>query len=295
MDFADISAAAVAVLTERDPRQKAAISQRAAGLWRRGALSHAHSALPPDRPGRPDAPPLLPPGRVKKRKITASPRGRIALLHALAHIELNAIDLAWDAVVRFPAVGFPAAYIDDWVGVGDDESKHFLLLADRLAALGSVYGALPAHDGLWQAAEETADDPLARHAIVPLVLEARGLDVTPAMVAKLREVGDDPSADILQIIYDDEIGHVAVGKRWFDHLCDEGDRDPVTTWQSIVRTRFKGGVKPPFNISGDKSVSRFPAGSRRVVGGLCRGGPHPRGSKCGPNGPRGAWGIGGKS
>ena len=248
MDVSDISAAAVTVLGTCDAREKATIGRRAAELWRSGTLPRAETASPPDRPGRPEQPPLLPPGRVKKRKITAEPRGRIALLHALAHIELNAIDLAWDAVVRFPSAGFPDAYVDDWVGVGDDESKHFLLLADRLESLGSFYGALPAHDGLWQAAAETVDDPLARHAIVPLVLEARGLDVTPAMIARLRAVGDDPSADILQIIHDDEIGHVAVGKRWFDHLCAAGDLDPVITWQTIVRTRFKGGVKPPFNV-----------------------------------------------
>lgn len=248
MEFTDISEAAVAVLSTSDAREKAALGRRAAEAWRAGVLPVVHSAVPPDRPGRPAEPPLLPPRRVKKRKITAEKRGRVALLHALAHIELNAIDLAWDAVVRFPEAGFPSAYIDDWVRVGDEESKHFLLIADRLQALGSWYGALPAHDGLWQAAVETADDPLARQAVVPLVLEARGLDVTPPMIAKLREVGDDASADILQIIHDDEIGHVAVGKRWFDHLCEARDLEPVATWQGIVRARFRGGVKPPFNI-----------------------------------------------
>ncbi|WPZ36762.1 ferritin-like domain-containing protein [Thalassobaculum sp. OXR-137] len=248
MEFTDLSQAAVAVLETADARAKAALGRRAAAAWRSGALPLAHSVSPPDRPGRPPEPPLLPPRRVKKRKITSETRGRIALLHALAHIELNAVDLAWDAVVRFPDAGFPRAYVDDWVRVGDEESKHFLLIADRLEELGSRYGALPAHDGLWQAAVETADDPLARQAVVPLVLEARGLDVTPPMIAKLREVGDDASADILQIIHDDEIGHVAVGKRWFDHLCDARGLEPVSTWQTIVRARFRGGVKPPFNI-----------------------------------------------
>lgn len=248
MEFTDLSQAAVAVLETADARAKATLGRQAAAAWRAGELPFAHSLTPPDRPGRPEEPPLLAPRRVKKRKITAETRGRVALLHALAHIELNAIDLAWDAVVRFPNAGFPRAYVDDWVRVGDEESKHFLLIADRLAALGSRYGALPAHDGLWQAAVETADDPLARQAVVPLVLEARGLDVTPPMIAKLREVGDDPSADILQIIHDDEIGHVAVGKRWFDHLCAERGLEPIATWQGIVRARFRGGVKPPFNI-----------------------------------------------
>lgn len=248
MECSDLSQAAVAVLSTADARAKAEIGRRAAAAWRAGELPFAYSTSPPDRPGRPAEPPLLPPRRVKKRKITAETRGRVALLHALAHIELNAIDLAWDAVVRFPDAGFPRAYADEWVRVGDEESKHFLLIADRLEELGSHYGALPAHDGLWQAAVETADDPLARQAVVPLVLEARGLDVTPPMIAKLREVGDDASADILQIIHDDEIGHVAVGKRWFDHLCAERRLEPVATWQAIVRARFRGGVKPPFNI-----------------------------------------------
>ncbi|MDF1792662.1 MAG: ferritin-like domain-containing protein [Thalassobaculaceae bacterium] len=248
MQFIDLSHAAVAVLTTADARAKAELGRRAADAWRSGTLPFAYSVAPPDRPGRPEAPVLLPPRRVKKRKITPETRGRVALLHALAHIELNAVDLAWDAVVRFPDAGFPPTYADDWVRVGDEESKHFLLIADRLEELGSYYGALPAHDGLWQAAVETSDDPLARQAVVPLVLEARGLDVTPAMVAKLRAVGDDPSADILQIIHDDEIGHVAVGKRWFDHLCAERDLEPISTWQAIVRARFRGGVKPPFNI-----------------------------------------------
>lgn len=248
MEFTDLSQAAVAVLTTAEARAKAELGRRAAAAWRAGDLTQVCSIVPPDRPGRPDEPPLLPPRRVKKRKITSEKRGRIALLHALAHIELNAVDLAWDAVARFPGTAWPKRYFDDWVRVADEESKHFLLIADRLEELGSRYGALPAHDGLWQAAVETADDPIARQAVVPLVLEARGLDVTPAMIAKLREVGDDPSADILQIIHDDEIGHVAVGKRWFDHLCNERGLEPVPTWQRIVRARFRGGVKPPFNI-----------------------------------------------
>lgn len=244
----DIATAARAVLLTPDARAKAAAGRAAAAAWRACDLAMPAAVDLPDRPARPPEPALLPPRGVKKRKITAAPAGRIALLHALAHIELNAVDLSWDAVARFPDAGFPRGYVDDWVRVADEESKHFLLLADRLEALGSRYGALPAHDGLWQAAVETMDDPLARHAVVPLVLEARGLDVTPAMIARLRAVGDDASADILQVIFDDEIGHVAVGKRWFDHLCMRRDLEPVSTWQAIVRARFRGGVKPPFNI-----------------------------------------------
>lgn len=238
---------AVAVLGIADARIKAESGREAAAAWSFGRLATIGRATPPARPARPLEPPLRPPRDVVKRKITASPEGRIALLHALAHIELNAIDLSWDIIARFPDIGWPRRFFDDWVRVADEESKHFLALAGRLEALGSRYGALPAHDGLWQAAETTAADPLARLAVVPLVLEARGLDVTPPMIARMRAVGDHASAEILQTIHDDEIGHVAVGKRWFDHLCERDGLAPVPTWQALVRRHFKGGVKPPFN------------------------------------------------
>ncbi|MCR9177855.1 MAG: ferritin-like domain-containing protein [Alphaproteobacteria bacterium] len=243
-----LAASAVRILETGDPTVKAEAGRQVARAWRAGEIKGIGAASPPARPSRPDAPALRPPREVKKRKITAQPAGRIALLHALAHIELNAIDLSWDAIARFTELDWPLSYFDDWVQVADEESKHFLALADRLKALESHYGALPAHDGLWQAAENTAGDALARLAIVPLVLEARGLDVTPPMVAKMHEVGDPDSADILQMIHDDEISHVAVGKRWFDHLCAAQNLEPISTWQNLVRTHFKGGVKPPFNI-----------------------------------------------
>ncbi|MDA0340789.1 MAG: ferritin-like domain-containing protein, partial [Proteobacteria bacterium] len=202
-----------------------------------------------NRPARPARPALRLPRDLPKRKISRDSTGRIALLHALAHIELNAIDLAWDMIARFAGADLPRAFFDDWVGVAVEESGHFALLDQRLAALGAEYGDLPAHDGLWAAAEATAHDLLARLAVVPLVLEARGLDVTPAMISRLRAVDDAPSADILEIIYRDEIGHVAVGKRWFDHVVAIRGLQPVATWQDLVRRYFKGGVKPPFNIA----------------------------------------------
>jgi uncharacterized ferritin-like protein (DUF455 family) len=176
--------------------------------------------------------------------------GRVALLHALAHIELNAIDLAWDIIARFADDALPRAFYDDWVGVAEEEARHHALLAERLAALGAAYGDLPAHDGLWQAAQATAHDLLARLAVVPLVLEARGLDVTPAMIERLNRFGDAPSAAVLQVIYDDEIGHVAIGMRWFAWLCAERGAEPVATYQNLVRRHFKGALKPPFNRSG---------------------------------------------
>lgn len=242
-----LAAASVLVLETSTPLEKVSSGREFAMMWRDGLINEIGLAGAPDRPARPAAPKLLLPRDLPKRKISTAPAGRVALLHALAHIELNAIDLAWDMVARFADHDLPRAFFDDWVGVADEESKHFALLAARLDSLGAAYGDLPAHDGLWAAAEATAHDLLARLAVVPLVLEARGLDVTPAMTRRLRAVGDDQSADILDIIYTDEIGHVAVGKRWFDHVAGMRNQEPVATWQALVRRYFKGGVKPPFN------------------------------------------------
>ena len=164
----------------------------------------------------------------------------------MAHIELNAINLAWDIVARFGAA-MPRAFADDWVGVAAEEAEHFALLAERLGALGAAYGDVPAHDGLWESAQTTADDLAARLAVVPLVLEARGLDVTPAMIARLEAVGDDASAAVLRRIYADEIGHVATGRRWFQWVCDRDGTEPGARWRALVAARFNGALKPPFN------------------------------------------------
>jgi uncharacterized ferritin-like protein (DUF455 family) len=200
----------------------------------------------PDRPGRPERPRLLPPRDMPKRT-TGGAKGRIALLHALAHIELNAVDMTWDLIGRFVHAPVPQSFFDDWVQVGLEEAKHFELLAKRLVALGAAYGDHPAHDGLWQAAQATKDSLLARVAIVPLVLEARGLDVTPAMQANLAAAGDTASADILAIIYRDEKRHVAFGAKWFRFLCAREQRAPEPTFHALVRANFRGPVKPPFN------------------------------------------------
>lgn len=182
-----------------------------------------------------------------KRRAAGGSATRIALLHGVAHIELNAIDLAWDLLARFADHAPPRAFFDDWVGVAAEEAKHFALLAARLAALGAAYGDLPAHDGLWEAAEATAGDLLARLAVVPLVLEARGLDVTPAMIARLEKAGDHQSAAGLEIIYAEEIGHVAIGHRWFAHFCAEAGLATEPTYHRLVRQYFRGALKPPFN------------------------------------------------
>lgn len=241
--------AATAVLTTAAPLEKVRLTRDHAAAWRDGLLSPDVPTPPPDRPARPDRPELKLPRDMPKRGRGGSAQNRIALLHALAHIELNAIDLAWDIVARFAHLGMPKGFTDDWVQVADDEARHFLMLETRLNALGSSYGDLPAHDGLWQAATETAHDLAARLAVVPMVLEARGLDVTPETVRRLRDFGDAESADLLQTIHDEEIGHVAAGRRWFVHLCAERGAEPVALWQELVGRHFRGGLKRPFNVT----------------------------------------------
>ncbi len=249
--------AAVAVLSAAQPADKVRLTRDYAAAWQAGDMPSVGPAEPPRHPARPDRPALRRPGDMPKRR-AGGLRGRIALLHALAHIELNAIDLAWDLIARFAGEPLPCAVSDDWVSVAEDEARHFELLAGRLADLGAAYGDLPAHDGLWQAAEETAHDLLARLAVVPLVLEARGLDVTPAMIEKLKAAGDPESAAVLQVIYDEEIGHVAAGKRSFDFFCEKRGLEPLATWQDLVRRHFKGALKPPFNTEA-RDRAGFPA------------------------------------
>ena len=244
-----LGAAAVAVLTTAAPLEKARLTHIHAAAWRDGLLSPEVAVAPPGRPARPERPELKRPRDMPKRGRGGNAQNRIALLHALAHIELNAIDLAWDIVSRFAAAGLPKGFTDDWVQVADDEARHFRLLEERLNALGSFYGDLPAHDGLWQAATETAHDLAARLAVVPMVLEARGLDVTPDTVRRLREVGDGESANLLQTIHDEEIDHVAAGRRWFVHLCGQRGAEPVALWQELVGRHFRGGLKRPFNAA----------------------------------------------
>ena len=214
-----LSSAIVVALETANPHEKAHATRDIVAAWRANHFTELGRTPPPDRPARPAKPTLLPPRGVPRRRITAGSAGRIALLHAIAHIELNAIDLALDMACRFVGQNLPKDFYNDWLGVADDESRHFLMLSDRLAFLGAAYGDLPAHDGLWQAADATKHDLLARLAIAPLVLEARGLDVTPAMIEKLTNVGDSDSAAALNIIMTDEVGHVAVGKRWFDYVA----------------------------------------------------------------------------
>ena len=239
--------AAAEVLRTAEPAAKAAAARRVAAAWAAGALTPDCAATMPDTPARPVRPELVAPGSLPRRR-GGSAAARFALLHAVAHIEFNAIDLAFDLVGRFGA-NMPRAFLDDWVRIGGEEAQHFTMVAARLAALGGSYGDLPAHDGLWQSARATSGDLVARLAVVPMVLEARGLDVTPAMIARLEAAGDDASAAVLRRILADEIGHVAAGARWFAHLCKSSDSPPETIFAEAVRRHFRGAIKPPFNDS----------------------------------------------
>lgn len=243
-----IAQAARDVLLTDDPREKIFAARLVARRWRRGELAWTFDDRMPDEPARPAHVRLLPANQMPKRGRAGSERARIAMLHALAHIEYGAIDLAFDMIGRF-GNGAPRSFVDDWITVGADEALHFALLMRRLQTLGSSYGALPAHNGLWEASRATADDRLARLAVVPMILEARGLDVTPATITRFEAAGDRVSARILNRIYHDEIAHVATGVRWFAHFCGAGRFDRISHWQDLVRRHFRGSLKPPFNDS----------------------------------------------
>ncbi len=229
-----------------EPDAKVAVTQETARAWRDGAITLS-AAAPPQAlpvPGRPARPRLVPPGQVPRRHLK-SEQGRAALIHALAHIEFNAINLAWDAVYRFR--GLPRDFYDDWIRVADEEAYHFGLLRERLRELGHDYGDFDAHNGLWEMACNTADDVMVRMALVPRVLEARGLDVTPGMMARLRGVGDVSTVSILEIILRDEIGHVAVGTRWFRYCCEQRGLDPERTFGELLARHLTGRIKGPFH------------------------------------------------
>lgn len=243
-----VAVAIRSVLETAAPLVKAMRARAVARDWRCGRLDHRFDVAMPDRPARPDAPELLPPNRMPNRRRGGSVANRVAMLHAFAHIEFVAIDLAFDAAGRFGR-GLPPEFVSDWLAVGADEAMHFALLERRLVSLGSFYGALPAHDGLWEAADATRHDLPARLAIVPMVLEARGLDVSPATIARLDAAGDGASARILARIYTDEIRHVGIGARWFGQLCDSAGIDVTSEWQMLVKRHFRGALKPPFNDS----------------------------------------------
>jgi uncharacterized ferritin-like protein (DUF455 family) len=237
-----------AALLTGEPRDKVMAARKLVREWRRGALHWGGDATMPERPAWPDRLELLPPNRMPKRGKAGSHRNAVALWHSLAHIEFVAIDLALDMAGRFGAEMGPE-FTDDFLSVAADEAMHFALIERHLRAMGSSYGALPAHDGLWQAAHETRHDVAARLAVVPMVLEARGLDVTPATLERVRAMGDMTGARILQRVLDDEIRHVAIGTRHFVALCERQGEAPENRWKTLVARYFRGALKPPFNDS----------------------------------------------
>ena len=244
----ELRAMALQCLLETDPGTKAAAVATMATHHRAGNWELDNCAVPEvpgSIPGRPERPLLVPP-RLLGRRSMATGEGRAMLVHALAHIEFNAINLALDALWRFPAL--PLQYYTDWLRVAAEEATHFSLLAAHLDVLGYRYGDFPAHDSLWEMVEKTADDVLARMALVPRTLEARGLDAIPPLRAKIAQAGDLAAAQILDIILADEIGHVEIGNRWYHFLCSQRALEPCATYDALAARYRAPAMKGPFNV-----------------------------------------------
>ncbi|MCC8362270.1 ferritin-like domain-containing protein [Lysobacter sp. A6] len=240
--------AARACLDADTPEDKLARTAQAAADFAEGKFASLDDEREPDpirMPGRPARPRLVHPRELPRRGF-GSNEGRAAFIHAVAHIEFNAIDLAWDAVYRFRQ--FPADYYRDWVNVAADEARHFAMLRARLQEFGHDYGDFDAHNGLWEMAEKTAHDALARMALVPRVLEARGLDVTPGMIEKLRALSDDATADILEVILREEVVHVAAGSRWFRWCCEVHGCEPRAKFRDLLTEYARPVLYGPFNV-----------------------------------------------
>lgn len=253
MTTTNLYQAAYACLMAGEADVKVRLTEQYAVLWRAGRLERG-AAPEPDpipEPGRPARLRLVLPRELPQRKpVTAE--GRAILYHALTHIEFNAINLAWDAVYRFRDL--PLDYYHDWVRIADEEATHFRLLRGHLAGLGADYGDWPGHNGLWEMARKTAHDPLARMALVPRCLEARGLDVNPGIRAKVVAAGDTAGAGLLDIILREEIGHVAVGDRWFRHLCAARGLDPEPTYRALVAEHMTAPLRGPFHIEARRAA-----------------------------------------
>ena len=241
----ELRSGALKALQRADPAAKVAAVR--ALQAQAGLAVDTYAVLQPTAPlpGRPPRPRLVPASELPRRTPFTT-EGRAALLHAVAHIECNAINLALDAAWRFP--GLPEAYHRDWLRVAAEEALHFTLLSEHLQALGHHYGDFDAHDGLWAMVERTAGDATARMALVPRTLEARGLDATPPMQARLAKAGDARAVEILAIILRDEIGHVAVGNRWYRWLCERDGHDPLAHYARLAAQCGAPRLRPPFNL-----------------------------------------------
>jgi uncharacterized ferritin-like protein (DUF455 family) len=243
----DLHAAARRCLDATDPAEKLRLTDETWQAFLAGELRPDPASPPPapiGPPGRPARPLLVNARQVPQRGL-GSAEGRAALVHAVAHIEFNAINLAWDAVYRYR--GKPDAYYRDWASCAHDEARHFALLCGRLAELGHAYGDFDAHDGLWAMAEKTAHHDTARMALVPRVLEARGLDVTPGMIDRLRQLGDTGTVAILEVILREEVAHVAAGTRWYRYCCERDGVEPVDTFFALLRDYMGVSLRGPFN------------------------------------------------
>ncbi|XP_067105104.1 uncharacterized protein si:ch73-314g15.3 [Osmerus mordax] len=250
---------ATKILCTPDPKEKVSLTLEVQERWCSGGITEVGQATPPAQPSRKDTLTVLQPGKIKRGK-GGTQASRIALLHSLANIEQWAIDLSWDVIARFSTVRLdtgqplPRQFFSDFVKVAGDEAKHYHLLETRITELGSFFGALPVHNGLWQSATDTSHDLLARLAIVHMVHEARGLDVHPQTLSRFASQGDTGSVDVLEVIYKDEITHVAAGLRWFTYICSEEGRDCLSMFHDLVKQHFKGYLKPPFNTEGRKTA-----------------------------------------
>lgn len=244
-DQLSLFTAAHSCLKQEDISLKCSLTNQYKLLWDRNKLSlHGSNSIEKITiPGRPIKPELVLPRELPKRKL-GNTEGRAALLHAIAHIEFNAINLAWDAVYRFQ--NMPVEYYSDWVNIAVEEAKHFKLVNDYLHELGYAYGDFVAHNGLWELAVDTDYDILARMALVPRIMEARGLDVTPGIIDKFTKINDDRAVEILNVILTEEKGHVAVGNRWFNYICKQREVEPLTTFKNLILKHVKGQIKPPF-------------------------------------------------
>ena len=235
-----------------DPLTKVEQTQKLYQRWLAGELDLCDDELAlPEVAGHPDKPELVAPRDLPRRRNSLD-TGVATLIHAITHIEFNAINLGWDAVARFP--GLPREFYDDWARVAFEEAEHFTLLREHLLSLGYDYGDFPAHNGLWEMARKTHHDPLIRMALVPRVLEARGLDVTPKMMDRLRNSGDLRAVEILEIILREEIGHVTIGTRWFNYLCEQRNVDPLATFKDLLNNYFAGELRGPFHTEARKQA-----------------------------------------
>jgi uncharacterized ferritin-like protein (DUF455 family) len=253
-------------LAASDPDEKIAKTREVAAAWARGDLTLDADSCGTrnERPGLPARLVLVSPFEVPRRRLGGR-RGAAPFIHAIAHIEFNAIHLAWDCVQRFR--GLPRGYYSDWVAIAADEAEHFSLLRARLHDLDCEYGDFPAHHGLWEMAEKTAGDLLERMALVPRYLEARGLDVAPSMIERLERSGDSATAAVVRVILREEVAHVAAGSRWFRYLCEERGLDSEREFIRLVRTHLAGRIKGPLN-EGDRSRAGFTAAELEELRGM---------------------------